>query len=106
MCARIAGQSSVLTLVAAFLLSARPVGLFYQGSRLKLKGSSVFIAADTAIDPDIVTPGVVGFLATFFVAIVTVLLIWDMVRRIRRQRYQAEIEAKLDAEQAAATKKK
>jgi hypothetical protein len=29
-----------------------------------------------------------------------------MVRRIRRQRYQAEIEAKLDAEQAAATKKK
>jgi len=65
----------------------------------------VFLAADTAIDPDIVSPGVVGFLVTIFVALVTILLVWDMVRRIRRQRYQAEIEAKLDAEQAAASKK-
>lgn len=65
----------------------------------------MFLAADTAIDPDIVTPGVVGFLVTIFVALVTILLVWDMVRRIRRQRYRAEIEAKLDAEQAAASKK-
>ena len=65
----------------------------------------MFLAADTAIDPDIVSPGVVGFLVTIFVALVTILLVWDMVRRIRRQRYQAEIEAKLDAEQAAASKK-
>jgi cytochrome oxidase assembly protein ShyY1 len=65
----------------------------------------VFLAEDTAIDPDIVTPGVVGFVATILVAVVTILLVWDMVRRIRRQRYQAEIEAKLDAEQAAASKK-
>jgi len=66
----------------------------------------VFIAADTAIDPNIVTPGAVGFIATFVVAVATVFLVWDMVRRIRRQRYQAEIEAKLDAEQAAAGTKK
>jgi capsular polysaccharide biosynthesis protein len=52
----------------------------------------VFIAADTAINPDIVTPGVVGFAATLLVAIVTVFLVWDMVRRIRRQRYRAEID--------------
>lgn len=65
----------------------------------------MFLAEDTAIDPDIVTPGVVGFVATILVAVVTILLVWDMVRRIRRQRYQAEIEAKLDAEQAAASKK-
>ena len=65
----------------------------------------MFLAADTAIDPAIVSPGVVGFLVTIFVALVTILLVWDMVRRIRRQRYQAEIEAKLDAEQAAASKK-
>jgi hypothetical protein len=65
----------------------------------------VFLAEDTAIDPNIVSPGVVGFIATIFVAVVTILLVWDMVRRIRRQRYQAEIEAKLDAEQAAASKK-
>ena len=65
----------------------------------------MFLAEDTAIDPNIVTPGVVGFIATILVAVVTILLLWDMVRRIRRQRYQAEIEAKLDAEQAAASKK-
>ncbi len=65
----------------------------------------MFLAEDTAIDPNIVTPGVVGFIATILVAVVTILLVWDMVRRIRRQRYQAEIEAKLDAEQAAASKK-
>ncbi len=65
----------------------------------------MFFAVDTAINPDLVTPGVVGFIATFFVGVVTVLLVWDMVRRIRRQRYRAEIEAKLDAEQAAASTK-
>lgn len=65
----------------------------------------MFLAEDTAIDPNIVTPGVVGFVATILVAGVTILLLWDMVRRIRRQRYQAEIEAKLDAEQAATSKK-
>ena len=65
----------------------------------------MFLAEDTAIDPDIVSPGVVGFLVTLLVAIITILLIWDMVRRIRRQRYQGEIEAKLDAEQAAVSKK-
>jgi hypothetical protein len=94
-----------MTIVAASLLSARAVDFFYQGSRPQLKGSRVLLAEDTAIDPNIVTPGVVGFLATIFVAMVTILLVWDMVRRIRRQRYQAEIEAKLDAEQAAASKK-
>ena len=83
-----------------------PVDLSYKGSRPSPRGLRVFFAADTAIDPVIVTPGAVGFMATFFVAIVTVFLIWDMVRRIRRQRYQAQIEAKLDAEQAAASKKK
>ena len=65
----------------------------------------MLFAADTAIDPELVTPGVVGFIATLFVAAATILLVWDMVRRIRRQRYQAEIDAKLDAEQAAAAKR-
>lgn len=64
----------------------------------------VLFAADTAIDPELVTPGVVGFVATIFVALATILLVWDMVRRIRRQRYQAEIDAKLDAEEAALAK--
>lgn len=51
-------------------------------------------------NPDIVTPGVVGFLTIFAIAIVVVLLVIDMVRRIRRVRYREEVGLKLDAEQA------
>ena len=54
------------------------------------------------IDPNLVTPGVVGFFATFFVAAMTVLLIFDLVRRIRRSRYREEIGLLLDAEAEAA----
>jgi capsular polysaccharide biosynthesis protein len=53
-------------------------------------------------DPNNSTPGVIGFLVTFAIAVVVVLLVIDMVRRIRRVRYRAEIAEKLDAEQAAA----
>ena len=52
------------------------------------------------VDPNSVTPGVVGFLATLLVAAVVLLLIADMVRRVRRVRYRAEIKEKLDAEAA------
>ncbi len=51
---------------------------------------------------DQVTPGVIGFTVTFLVAVAALLLILDMVRRIRRVRYRAEIAEKLDAEQRAA----
>ncbi len=50
----------------------------------------------TVPDASQVTPGVVGFLATFAVAVVTVLLILDMVRRVRRLRYR-ELQAEQDA---------
>jgi hypothetical protein len=52
-------------------------------------------------DPDQVTPGVVGFIATFFVAAVTVLLVIDMVRRVRRVTYRAQVREQLEAEVAA-----
>ena len=52
-------------------------------------------------DPDMVTPGVLGFAVTFLIAIATVLLVIDMVRRIRRIRYRAEVREELEAEQAA-----
>jgi TRAP-type C4-dicarboxylate transport system permease small subunit len=55
---------------------------------------------------DSVTPGVWGFVITFLVAAVTVLLIIDMTRRIRRTRYRAEIAAKLDAEAREAEARK
>lgn len=49
---------------------------------------------------DLVTPGVWGFVITLMIALVTILLIWDMMRRVRRARYRAEVNAKLDAEEA------
>ncbi len=48
-----------------------------------------------------VDQGPVGFIAIAFVAICVVLLIVDMMRRIRRVRIRDEVAAKLDAEQAA-----
>lgn len=50
------------------------------------------------VDPNSVTPGVIGFVATFLVVAVVLLLIADMVRRVRRVRYRAEINERLDAE--------
>jgi capsular polysaccharide biosynthesis protein len=50
------------------------------------------------VDPNSVTPGVVGFLATLFVAMGVVVIIVDMTRRVRRVRYRAEISEKLDRE--------
>lgn len=52
-------------------------------------------------DPNTVTPGVIGFVATFAVAAVVILLGIDMVRRVRRTQYRAEIGELLDAEQIA-----
>lgn len=50
------------------------------------------------VDPVMVTPGVVGFFATFVMAAGAVFLIFDMVRRVRRVRYRAEISERLDRE--------
>lgn len=52
-------------------------------------------------DPDTVTPGLVGFLVIFLIAVATILLIFDMNRRIRRTRYRTDITAQLDAEEHA-----
>lgn len=53
-------------------------------------------------DPNIVTPGVIGFAVTFLIALATVFLVIDMTRRIRRVRYREEVREELEAEQAAA----
>jgi hypothetical protein len=52
------------------------------------------------IDPNGVTPGVIGFLATAGVGLAVVLLALDLVRRIRRLRYREEARLSVDAEQA------
>ena len=48
------------------------------------------------VDPNSVTPGVIGFMMTFGVMIAVLLLVIDMVRRVRRVRYRQEIADKLD----------
>ena len=56
-----------------------------------------------AVTPDesIVTPGPLGFAAIAFIGIAVFLLVWDMLRRIRRGRYREEVNAELDAEEQA-----
>jgi hypothetical protein len=62
----------------------------------------------TITDPDTdpantyYSPGTIGFILTLMVALGAIGLIWDMVRRVRRVRYRAEIQEKLDREAAEA----
>lgn len=56
--------------------------------------------APTTPNANLITPGVWGFTITFMIGVVTILLIWDMMRRVRRARYRGEVNAKLDAEEA------
>ncbi len=56
----------------------------------------------TPISADQVTPGWVGFVVTAVFVLVVIVLIFDMVRRMRRVRYREEardrIAAELDAQ--------
>lgn len=54
------------------------------------------------ISEDQVTPGLLGFIMTAFFVVATALLIVDMVRRIRRVRYRAQVEEERLAATAAA----
>jgi hypothetical protein len=58
---------------------------------------------EVIIDDTWYSPGVVGFLATFGLAAASLLIIWDLVRRIRRVRYRSEIAELLDQEQASSS---
>ncbi|PVZ58946.1 hypothetical protein [Arthrobacter sp. H-02-3] len=55
------------------------------------------------LSEDQVTPGFLGFLLTAFIVVLTALLIVDMVRRIRRVRYRAQVEAERTAADEAGT---
>ncbi|MEH3089761.1 MAG: hypothetical protein PGN24_09275 [Microbacterium arborescens] len=56
---------------------------------------------EITVDPTSVTPGPWGFAAIVVLTIAVVLLLLDMLRRVRRGRYRAEVREELDAEQAA-----
>jgi hypothetical protein len=51
-------------------------------------------------DPNLVTPGVVGFAATLFIAVATTLIVLDMNRRVRRVRYRELAQETIRNEQA------
>lgn len=55
-----------------------------------------------SVDPNLVTPGPWGFAIMAVIGIAVILLIADMLRRIRRVNYREEIREQLDAEEAAA----
>ena len=44
---------------------------------------------------DQITPGLLGFVATFAIVIAMFFLIRDMVKRVRRVRYRAQVEEEL-----------
>lgn len=57
----------------------------------------------STVDPDLVTPTAVGFAVTALLAVAVILLVMDMMRRIRRGRVRADINEELEAiEQARA----
>jgi len=56
-------------------------------------------------DEDLVTPGVWGFVLTIAIIVAVILLIIDMVRRIRRVNYRAQVQQQLADEEAAKKKK-
>jgi uncharacterized membrane protein YcjF (UPF0283 family) len=55
----------------------------------------------SGVSDDLVTPGVWGFTITAIVMVAVIILIIDMVRRMRRLNYRAEIRERLEAEAAA-----
>ncbi len=67
--------------------------------------SGILIAAPTpteTTDPasTFYSPGTLGFIFVFGISLAAIFLIFDMVRRVRRVRYKAEINERLDAEES------
>ncbi len=64
---------------------------------------SVLLAATTTPTPvpddTYSSPGTIGFIATFGVALIAVGLFFDMNRRVRRSRYRTEIRQRLAEEE-------
>lgn len=49
---------------------------------------------------DTVTPGLIGFIVMFAIALAVVFLALDMVRRVRRTSYRAQVQERLAEENA------
>ncbi|WP_053386864.1 light-harvesting protein [Leucobacter japonicus] len=57
-------------------------------------------AEDTEFDPNTVSPGVAGFFAVAALAVGIILLGFNMVRRLRRNSYRADIREQIELELA------
>lgn len=62
--------------------------------------TGLLVSAGEGLDPNSVSPGLIGFLATFGVVVATILLFVNMSRRLRRLRYREEQEAARRAEES------
>ncbi len=60
---------------------------------------SQLIFQATIVDDSYNSPGAIGFIITFAVAVGAVALFFDMNRRIRRSRYRSEVRQKLAEEE-------
>ena len=60
-------------------------------------GTAAAVAGE-GLDPNSVSPGLIGFLATFGLVLASILLFWNMNARLRRMRHREDQEA---AERAA-----
>lgn len=60
----------------------------------------MFLAEDT-VNSVLLSPGPAGFITIIFVGGLTLVLLFDLIRRLRRVNMRADINAKLDAEEAA-----
>lgn len=63
--------------------------------------TGLLVSAGEGLDPNSVSPGLIGFLATFGVVVATILLFVNMSRRLRRLRYREEQEAARRAEESS-----
>lgn len=61
---------------------------------------AVRFAADTEFDPDQVSPGPAGFWAIAALAVLIILLGFNLVRRLRRNAYRTEIREQIEQELA------
>ncbi|NBW73545.1 MAG: hypothetical protein EBR26_03955 [Microbacteriaceae bacterium] len=65
--------------------------------------SLILLAADDkdASTQTAASPGIMGWVFTFLMAIAAAYLIYDMVNRIRKVRYREEVRAEISEEEAA-----
>lgn len=66
------------------------VGAVAFAGPLAVRAGDVLAARLDEPPDEVVTPGTIGFVVTFFVAVAVVLLVRDMTRRVRRLRRRAE----------------